>query len=194
MKDYFTKDKKRFAGIVVIIFVIIIFFLFAYMPQLKQVKKFKDDIRRMDKQIELTKTALGDMEKLGPLLGQMQQEMKLFEKRLASKKQISSIVSELSGLAQEADIEVISIKPEKPAPLLDKNNNPVSINGKRLDTIKIELKLQAPYKALAEYTKKIQDNLNILAGIDSLLIKSNSGTAPMLDAAMTLTICVADKE
>jgi len=188
-----SEKKKQPIGIAIILIVIIVFSVFVYMPKHREVARLKTRINDMEEQIVLTNAMLGDMEKLGHVLGQMQQEMKLFEKRLPTQKQISSIVSELSSLAQASLLEVISIKPEKSVQMIDKDGQSVNMGQDPLDSMKIHLELRASYKALAEYIRKIQDSLNILAGIDDIKISGNEGTAPKLDVDMTLTIYVIGK-
>ncbi len=169
---------------------IILFSVLVYIPQHQEVARLRGEINDIESQIGFANAMLGDIEKLGPLLGQMQQEMKLFEKRLPTKKQISSIVSELSSLAQASGLEVVSIRPTQSVQALDNDGKPINMDKRPLDSIKIDLQLRASYKALAEYTRKIQDSLNILASIDHIKISKNIDTATSLMVDLTLTVYV----
>ena len=190
MSKAILKDKKQYVGMAIMLIIIIVFSAFVYIPQHQEVSRLNSRIGEIEDQIALTNAMLGDIEKLGPILGHMQQEMKLFEKRLPTKKQISSIVSELSSLAQSSGLELVSIKPEKPIQALDKEGKPVHLDKRPLDSIKIYLELRTSYKALAEYTRKIQDSLNILAGIDGIMISRKIDTTPKLMVGLTLTVYV----
>ena len=190
MSKAILKDKKQYVGMAIMLIIIIVFSAFVYIPQHQEVSRLNSRIGEIEDQIALTNAMLGDIEKLGPILGHMQQEMKLFEKRLPTKKQISSIVSELSSLAQSSGLELVSIKPEKPIQALDKEGKPVYLDKRPLDSIKIYLELRTSYKALAEYIKKIQDSLNILAGIDGIMISRKIDTTPKLMVGLTLTVYV----
>jgi len=169
---------------------IIAFSVFVYIPQHQEVARLREQISNIESQIGFTNAMLGDIEKLGLVLGQMQQEMKLFEKRLLTKEQISSIVSELSSLAQASGLEVVSIRPEQSVQALDKDGKLVNMDKRPLDSIKIHLELRTSYKALAEYTRKIQDSLNILAGIDDIKISKNVDATTKLMVDLTLTVYV----
>jgi len=190
MSKAILKDKKQYVGMAIMLIIIIVFSAFVYIPQHQEVSRLNNRIGEIEDQIALTNAMLGGIEKLGPVLGHMQQEMKLFEKRLPTKKQISSIVSELSSLAQSSGLELVSIKSEKPIQVLDKEGRPVHLDKRPLDSIKIYLELRTSYKALAEYIKKIQDSLNILAGIDGIMISRKIDTTPKLMVGLTLTVYV----
>ena len=184
------KDKKQYVGMTIMLVFIIAFSVFVYIPQHQEVARLREQISNIESQIGFTNAMLGDIEKLGLVLGQMQQEMKLFEKRLLTKEQISSIVSELSSLAQASGLEVVSIRPEQSVQALDKDGKLVNMDKRPLDSIKIHLELRTSYKALAEYTRKIQDSLNILAGIDDIKISKNVDATTKLMVDLTLTVYV----
>jgi len=193
MKEFIPKDKKALTGTVLLGAAILIFFVLIYIPQHRKVGRLKNEIRTIDDQIELTKTMLGDLNKLGHVLAGMQQELSIFEKRLPEKKQVSSILSELSRLAKSSSLEVVSIKPERPLPVLDKDHQLISLDKSPLSSIKVELSLKTHYKALAEYVRKIQESLNILATIDGIIINNNASASSSLNAEVVLTVYVIDK-
>ena len=195
MKNITIKDKKQLIGISVILLVVLIFFIFIFMPQHRKVSSLKKQMRDIKEKIGLTKSMLGDMEKLGPLLGQMYQEMKHFEDRLPTTKEIASVLSGLSSrLEESSSLEILSIKPQKPSLVLDKDGKPVYMDGKPINRIEIELKLRATYKDLAEYIRKVQDSPDTLASIDSININRNDSIAPRLDIVTLFTIFMIDKD
>lgn len=195
MKKIAIKDKKQLLGISVIVLVVLIFFIFVYMPQHRKVSSLKKQAQDIEEQIGLTKSILGDMRKLGPLLGQMQLEMKRFEDRLPTTKEIASVLSELSSrLKESSSLRILSIRPQEPLPILDKDAKPVYMDEKPLNKIEIELNLQATYKDLAEYIRKVQDSPRTLVTIDSIEMSKNDSITPMLDIMTLFTIYVIGKD
>jgi len=57
----------------------------------------------------------------------------------------------------------------------------------------IELNLKGTYKAIAEYIKKTQDSLNILATIDEISIKKNKAVEKELFSRLLLTVYIVNK-
>lgn len=193
MKDLIDKNKRILAGSITAAVLILLFVMVIYIPQHRKVTGLKLQIKEIEDQINLTKAMLGDLDRLGRVLVEMQDEMGLFEKRLPSQKQISSVLSELSKLAKASSLEVISIRPEKPVPVLDENHQPISLDKSPFKSIKVDLRLRAPYKAVADYLGSIQQSLNILATIDEIIIKSDEAISPRLDSNVILTVYVIDK-
>jgi len=192
MKEPLLKNQKSMVTGGIAAALIVIFIIFAYMPKHNSVKELKSHINEMERQIEVTQIMLGDLGRLGHVLGEMQQELASFEKRLPDKKQTSSILSELSNLAKTSSIEVVSIKPDEPIPVFDENHNPVTLDKKPFKSMKVELNLQAHYKPLAEYVRKIQDSLNILATIDEIDITQQNKIASKLSINLLLTVYIVD--
>ncbi len=194
MKKAVIKNKKQLLSISAIVFVVLILFVFAYIPQHQKVSSLKKQVQDIDEQINLTKSILGDMKRLGPFLGQMQQEMKRFEDRLPTTKEIASVVSELSNRFKKASsLEVLSIRLQKPLPVLDNDYKPVYMDGKPLNKIEIELKFRATYEDLAEYIRKVQDSPKTLASIDSIKISKDDSITPSLGIVALFTIYVIDR-
>lgn len=189
----FEKDKKNIIKISIALIGLIVLFVFLYLPQHQKVNRIKKQIDLMQEQIDLTKTMLGDLSQLGLVLGKMQQEMSLFEKRLPAKKQISSILSELSNLAKKSEIDVVSINPEKPIQVISDDGEVVKIDQNTLSSIKINMNLKGSYKELADYLKRVQESLNIFAAIDKISITRVDDIYPELKAKFTLTIYLIDK-
>ncbi len=194
MKKTLIKDRKQLLGISAIVLVVLIFFIFVYIPQHRKVRGLKKQMQDISEQISLTRAMLGDMEQLGPILGRMQQEMKRFEDRLPSTKEIASVLSELSSRMKESSsLEVLSMRPQKPLPVLDNDGRPVYMDEKPLNRIEIELKLHATYEDLAKYVRKVQDSPKTLASIDSIKISKNDSISPKLDITALFTIYVIDR-
>lgn len=189
----FKKDKKVIIKISALFIGLIVLFMFLYLPQHKKVNKVKKQIEAMQEQIDITKNMLGDLSQLRLVLGQMQQEMVSFKKRLPDQKQISSILSELSNLTKHSKIEVVSIKPEKPAHIKNDNGEVVKIDQDTLSSIKVKMDLKGSYKELADYLKRVQESLNIYAAIDEISISRVDDVYPKLKAKFTLTIYLIDK-
>ena len=189
----FEKDKKNIIKISIALIGLIVLFVFLYLPQHQKVNRIKKQIDLMQEQIDLTKTMLGDLSQLGLVLGKMQQEMSLFEKRLPAKKQISSILSELSNLAKKSEIDVVSINPEKPIQVISDDGEVVKIDQNTLSSIKINMNLKGSYKELADYLKRVQESLNIFAAIDEISISRVDDIYPKLNAKFALTIYLIDK-
>ena len=189
----FKKNKKNIIKISIALIGLIVLFVFLYLPQHQKVNRIKKQIDLMQEQIDLTKTMLGDLSQLGLVLGKMQQEMSLFEKRLPAKKQISSILSELSNLAKKSEIDVVSINPEKPTQVINDDGEVVKIDQNTLSSIKINMNLKGSYKELADYLKRVQESLNIFAAIDEISISRVDDIYPKLNAKFALTIYLIDK-
>lgn len=189
----FKKDKKNIIKISIALIGLIVLFVFLYLPEHQKVNRIKKQIDVMQEQIDLTKTMLGDLSQLGLVLGKMQQEMSLFEKRLPAKKQISSILSELSNLAKKSEIDVVSINPEKPTQVINDDGEVVKIDQNTLSSIKINMNLKGSYKELADYLKRVQESLNIFAAIDEISISRVDDIYPKLNAKFALTIYLIDK-
>jgi Tfp pilus assembly protein PilO len=101
-------------------------------------------------------------------------------------------LAELLGLAKACSIEVVSIKPEEPAPFLDNNKETISLDKKPLKNIVVRLKLQGPYKSIADYIRNIQESLNILATIDEVTITKDKKIMPKLNAEIVLNVYITD--
>ena len=193
MKNIMPKDKKKLAYEIAIGAALILFIIFVYMPQHHKVSKLKSQSKETEKQIEMSKAMLGDLNKLGHVLAQMQQELAAFEKRIPDTKHMSHILSEVPTMAKASNIEVISIKPQKPVQLLDKDRQPLTLNEMPLMKIEVDLGLRASYRDLAEYIKKIQESLKILATINEITVSKGEGVEPLLEANLILTAYVIDK-
>ena len=182
----FKKDKKVIIKISALFIGLIVLFMFLYLPQHKKVNKVKKQIEAMQEQIDITKNMLGDLSQLRLVLGQMQQEMVSFKKRLPDQKQISSILSELSNLTKHSKIEVVSIKPEKPAHIKNDNGEVVKIDQDTLSSIKVKMDLKGSYKELADYLKRVQESLNIYAAIDEISISRVDDVYPKLKVKIVI--------
>lgn len=194
IKNLIPENKRTIALATAAAVLFTIFIIFAYMPRQKSVSGLKKELTGMEAQIELIQSTLGDLEELSRMLAGMQKELVLFESRLPNTKQISSVLSELSSAARLCSVDVISIRPHEPVPLLDDNQNPISLDKKPLKEIKIELNLLAKYKSLAEYVKKIQESLNLLAVIEEIVITKREERGANLDIELSLLIYTGDKQ
>ena len=193
MKNLIDLNKKDIIKISVILFVLVVLFMFIYLPQHQKVNRIKKQIEIMQEQIDLTKNMLGDLSQLGFVLGQMQQEMFSFEKRLPEKKHISSILSELSNLTKQSKVEVVSLNPERPTHITNDNGEVVKIDQNALSSFRINMDIKGSYKELADYLKRVQESLNIFAAIDEISISRADDIYPKLNAKFTLTMYLIDK-
>ena len=194
MKNLMPKDKNILIGSIIASSLLAIFFLFAHLPQSRSVTALKVRLAGIEQQIRITQAMLGDLGKLGQVLVDMQQELVSFENRLPDRKRISLVLSELTNLAKLSFVDVVSMKPQDPVALVDSNQKPVSLGKRPLKSLKVELKLQAPYMAISEYIKSIQDSLNILATIDEINLTRNEEAAPRLDARLIFTVYIVDQD
>lgn len=194
MKNLIPIDKKIVANSVIAIGLLLLFLIFAHIPKHRVVAGLETNLKSMEQQIKVTQVMLGDLGRLAQVLVDMQKELISFESRLPDRKQLSLVLSELTNLAKLSFVDVVSIKPEEPVPLVDNEQNPVSLGTRPLKSLKVELQLRAPYKAIAEYVKSIQDSLNILATIDEINLTTNEEIAPNLDAKLVFTVYIVDKD
>lgn len=194
MKNLIPIDKKIVANSVIAIGFLLLFLIFAHIPKNRIVTGLEANLKSMEQQIKVTQAMLGDLGRLAQVLVDMQKELISFESRLPDRKQLSLVLSELTNLAKLSFVDVVSIKPEEPVPLVDNEQNPVSLGTRPLKSLKVELQLRAPYKAIAEYVKNIQDSLNMLATIDEINLTTNEEIAPNLDAKLVFTVYIVDKD
>lgn len=194
MRNFIPEEKRTIITAGAWVLFLCLFIIFVYMPKHRSVAKLKADLAAMEEQIELSQAMLGDVERLGHVLADMQKELASFEKRLPSRKQISSVLSELSRVAKTSSVEVVSIKPYEAEPLLNKNQEPISLDEKRLQKMRIELKLSAGYKALADYVKSIQESLNLLATIEEIAVAKKQDSAPNLEIELALSVYIGDAQ
>ena len=189
----FIKDKKVLIASGIALIVIVVFFMLVYLPERNKVNELKNRLKVMDDQIKLTEAMLGDLNRLAPILADMQKELVSFEGRLPDRRKISLVISELFNLAKSSSVKVVSIKPQEPITLTDDNKQPITLGKTRLKSMKVTLELQGSYREIAEYVKKIQDSLNILATIDDVTIRKDDNIVPDLPADLVLTVYIADK-
>lgn len=194
MKNFMPANKRILVGSTVAAVLLLGFLIFAHFPKHRVVTELKAHLKNIEQQIEITQTMLGDLGKLGQVLVDMQEELVAFESRLPDKEKISLILTELTNLARLSFVEVVSIKPQEAVPLLDSSQQPISLGKNPLKSLKLELNLRAPYQAIAEYVKSIQDSLNILATIDEIGITRNEEITPRLEARLIFTVYIADKD
>jgi Tfp pilus assembly protein PilO len=193
MKNFISLKDKRLAYLIIgAAASLIIFVLFIHLPKSKSVAELKSHIKNIEQQIAATEAMLGDIKKLGQILVGMQKELSTFEARIPDRENISSVLAELLGLAKACSIEVVSIKPEEPAPFLDNNKETISLDKKPLKNIVVRLKLQGPYKSIADYIRNIQESLNILATIDEVTITKDKKIMPKLNAEIVLNVYITD--
>jgi len=193
MKEIAQREKSFLIGLTAAALLFVLFFIFVYLPKLQSINKIRGQAYSIEQQIDMTQTMLGDLSKLGPLLADMQKELLSFEERLPGRKNISSVISELSRLAKTSSVKMVSIKQEEPIPLEDENGKSVKMGKSQLEAMNIELNLKGTYKAIAEYIKKTQDSLNILATIDEISIKKNKAVEKELFSRLLLTVYIVNK-
>jgi Tfp pilus assembly protein PilO len=193
MKIAPIKDRKIIAAAAGISLLFLIFFVFVFIPKQRSIGVLKSHLKSVEEQIGLTEAMLGNLERLGPVLASMQQELTSFENKLLDKKQISSAISEVSSRAKSYGVEVIEIKPEKPQPLLDEKKQPIYIDKLCLECIKFSLQLRASYKAIAEYIKRIQDSDKVLASIEEVDISKPNASDPELSVRLIINVYATDK-
>ncbi|MFH1867732.1 MAG: type 4a pilus biogenesis protein PilO [Candidatus Omnitrophota bacterium] len=188
IKNLIPEEKRSIVIIISLSVLFVVFIIFAYIPKQTKVARLKRNLTSLEQQIDLTQTMLGDIEKLSYILAGMQKDLASFEGRLLSTKNISSVISELSSTARLCTVDVVSIKPHESTPLLDDDLNPVSLEASPISEIKIELKLLASYRSLADYVRKIQESLKLLATIEDVTISRKQDMAPKLDIKLTISI------
>lgn len=193
MKHLIPLDKKTVTGSIIAVGLLLLFLIFAHIPKHRVVVELEANLKAIEQQIKITQAILGDLGRLAQVLVDMQKELISFESRLPDRERLSLVLSELTNLAELSFVEVVSIRPQEPTPLVDNNQNPVSLGKRPLKSLKVELKIRAPYKAIAEYVKRIQDSLNILATIDEISLARNEEIAPALDAKLVFTVYIVDE-
>ena len=167
---------------------LILFLIFFYIPNARDVARTKNNMRIAEEDLALTRAAVGDIDKLNEVIELRKREFAMIEQRLPNKSKISSIVSEFTTLARESSVNLLGIKPSEVKPLFDAAQKPIVLGSRQLEGLEVTLKLQAPYRSIAEYIKKLQDSLNLIATIDTVSVASNASIKPKLDATLTFTV------
>ncbi|MFC1806989.1 type 4a pilus biogenesis protein PilO [Candidatus Omnitrophota bacterium] len=193
MKINIPKDKKSILRAVIPAILSVLFFIFFFIPKHSEISNLKKDIRDMESQIKETQDSLGDIGQIKDLLVDMQQELQLFKNRLPDRREVASVLSELSNLAKKHSVDVLSVQSEEPKQVLDSNREPISLEGAPIKYMQVKLKLKSSYIALAEYIKDIQGSLNILATIDELDLNKNEKIAPKLGVDLMMHVYIIDE-
>jgi Tfp pilus assembly protein PilO len=187
------KENRTLIAVLAYIIVFLIFVFLVYLPKHSQVLSLKGRIKSIEKQIDITQQMLGDLNKLGEMLAGMQRELDDFRSRLPDKSRVSSVISQLSNLAKDLDIEVLSIKPAKPVHVSGDDGKPILIAGDHLVSMDVGLSLYASYRPLADYINNIQHKLDMLASVKELDVQRDASRYPKLRSHILLTVYIIEK-
>ncbi|MDP3142889.1 MAG: GspMb/PilO family protein [Candidatus Omnitrophota bacterium] len=174
-----TPSQKKIiilAASVVLLFLFI--WLFIYIPTKRAASDLKVRLASVEKQIQEITAITGQA--LPP-----QESLKLFEEKF-QKIDVKFPIEEeeslkmLSGLAEDSNVEIISIKPQARTVLLDEDNQKIEIEGRTCQKIFVTLEMRCSYRDLIKYLDSLEDSLPAYISIERLSINKEAAGAAKL--------------
>ncbi len=149
-----TKEKVLVV-IIIIVFPLFLFYQFYYVKVKDKINILKDDIKKLELEIEKYRQISQRFKILEAQLTQRREFLERIKKILPSEKEIPEILKKVSDLTKKNNLEVITFKPGK------------EISQDYYQIIPIEMTLQGRFKNVIEF-------FNDIESIERLIVLNNA--------------------
>ena len=181
-----TKRQKKIfkiAGIVVSAFAV--FIIFIYIPAEKKLARLKSEYLTIQAEINEFNKSIGEDKPLEEVILSLKNRLEALDKKFPEKEEV--VFRELSTLAENLGIEVLSVRPEKKRVINEIENTPVSIEGCIIQEMPISMSLRTSYEMLGEFLKNLKEGSSSFIRVDSVRIsKTGDNASAILDVSLNL--------
>lgn len=185
-KGKITKRQKKILVIVGVVgSAFIIFIAFIYIPMRAELARLKDEFYKLEAEISQIKKLAKEGESLEEAIVSLKDRLDAINKKFPEKDEV--ILRELSGLAAELGIEVVSIRPQKKKVIQEIGSRPIGIKECLVQEMPVSMTLRASYRALGEFFKILKEDFPIFVRVDNVrIVRAGDKQTGVLDAELNL--------
>ncbi|MGB9498747.1 MAG: type 4a pilus biogenesis protein PilO [Dissulfuribacterales bacterium] len=167
-----TKVQRIAICVAVVVVVVGVFVYFLYMPKYKEIGQLKKDITRQEELLAKTKQNARQFAKYQKLMAEKQAEFNVVSRALPLKREIPSLLINISQYGKDAGLEFLLFKPEA-----EKKKNFYA-------EIPVQMNLSGTYHKLGVFFDKLA-SMNRIVNINRFDLKGNGSSLSILCVAET---------
>lgn len=165
-----TEAQKKILiimGIVILAF--IVFIVFIYLPLRRESIRIRKEYHAIEAEVNQIKKTAGQGKSLEESIVMLRKKLDAMNAKLPEKEEV--VIRELSNALTNLGIEVVSIKPQRKAPLAEGGG----IRGASVQEMPISISLKTSYKTLGEFFRLVREDLPVFLRADTVRMSKAPG-------------------
>lgn len=181
-------QKVIFLMVFAVAAAVFVFWTFIYSPATSNMKRLEDEYKGVEFEIKKIEDIIQKENGLESAYKKFYERKAYLDKIIPA--EYRSALSALSSEAGKLGIEVVSVKPDK----IKMSDLGMTIDGKPLSEIAIEINMKCGYEALGEYLNILREKLPALLTVDSVSMGLISRDTPYLNTALKITLYIVERQ
>ncbi|MBI2870580.1 MAG: type 4a pilus biogenesis protein PilO [Candidatus Omnitrophica bacterium] len=166
---------------------IVLFWVLIYSPLQTKRGELKQELGGLKARIKVADEMIGGAADAESGVRALKDELRHLGAQLPDEERFSLILRELSVLAQDHHINILSIRPKPAEIYCDENGHPVMIEELTCVRVPIAIEAKCRYKALAQYLKSVSEKLEVITTVDALDIERDEELLPSIRTSLEIS-------
>ena len=121
LKEQIRKNQKLITYILILVCFLFTDLRLFIMPSINSLKHILPQMSRLKRELNIAKSTIRNMPVHKQQIVELQEKLSLHKKKFSTEKQISSLLKELSDMAKNSEVKIVTIKPYPP--IIGKEND-----------------------------------------------------------------------
>jgi Tfp pilus assembly protein PilO len=168
---------------------VLVAFLFFFIPVESRLSSYLVESGSLQREIDSIKQITATLltpEEIERVKGRVDQ----FEAKLAGLTSASAILDDVTKIVEDSHLKMIQIYSDSPVLVKDEKGRELEAGGKKLSLLPVNFRVEADYKNLATFLKKLNDTSQWTFTVESFQLQTPSADGENLQCDITLSYII----
>jgi len=186
MKKLNPSQQKNIIATVITVAVLIAAGVFIYLPEHNKLDQIKEQLTAVEYQIRQVQGAADTNKAIEEKIKALQARYQFVESKFPSREY--EALRLLSDFARKVNIDILSIRSEPKAMLLDEDQQKIEADGKVCQKLPVSVELKCRYQDLLIYMAMLKESLPSYVMVEGLRVRKDETGASKLNITLDLIL------